>query len=59
LIVPEKAFLDFKSKCGFEFVKEEKQESVFFYENRHRNGGGISLHYDAGKKIMTGSYSHH
>ena len=66
--VSEKDFLKFKNKSvGIEFKKYEKPENVFdkgpfpyyIYVNRHRNGGGITLRYDAKTGKMTGSYSHH
>lgn len=66
--VSEKDFLKFKNKSvGIEFKKYEKPENVFdkgpfpyyIYVNRRRNGGGITLRYDAKTGKMTGSYSHH
>ena len=66
--VSEKDFLKFKAKSDrIEFKKHEKSENVFdkgsfpyyIYVNRHRNGGGITLRYDAKTGKMTGSYSHH
>ena len=66
--VSEKDFLKFRAESGrIEFKKHEKPEDVFdkgpfpyyIYVNRHRNGGGITLRYDAKTGKMTGSYSHH
>ena len=56
-------FLKFKAECPFAFSKEERDHTGkgtgYLYENRHRNGGGITLRYDAENQRMTGFYSSH
>ena len=65
--VAERDFMTFKAKRAFDFSKVEKPRDImdkgpfpyYFYEKRHRNGGGITLRYDVKKQRMTGFYSHH
>ena len=58
-------FLKFKAKCPFEFLKEEKLRDladngpIYLYENRHRNGGGVTLRYEVKNQRMTGFYASH
>ncbi|MBO4646669.1 MAG: hypothetical protein J5806_00760 [Lentisphaeria bacterium] len=65
--VSEPDFRKFRARCKFEFLKIEKPRHFgdkgpfpyYFYEDRHRNGGGVTLRYDVANQRMTGSYSTH
>ena len=65
--VSEADFLKFKARCSFEFVKVTSPRDFmdtgpfpyYFYENRHRDGGGITLRYEVENQQMTGFFSHH
>jgi len=65
--VSEPDFRKFRTRCAFEFQKVEKPRHFadkgpfpyYFYEDRHRNGGGVTLRYDVTNQRMTGSYATH
>ena len=65
--VSEKDFQKFRAQCSFEFTLVEKPRDMldkgpfpyWIYENRRRDGGGVTLRYDVGSQTMTGLYSHH
>ena len=65
--VPEKDFQKFRAKSAFEFTLVEKPRDAYdkgpfpywFYENRHGDGGGVTLRYEVGSQTLTGWYAHH
>ena len=65
--VSEKDFQKFRAKCAFEFTPVEKPRDMadkgpfpyWIYENRWRDGGGVTLRYEVGSQTLTGSYAHH
>ena len=65
--VSEKDFQKFRARCAFEFTLVEKPRDAYdkgpfpywFYENRRRDGGGVTLRYEVGSRTLTGWYAHH
>ncbi len=65
--VSEPFFQKFRARCAFEFTPVEKPRDAYdegpfpywFYENRRRDGGGVTLRYEVGRRTLTGWYAHH
>lgn len=65
--VAEPDFLKFEAKSGLAFVRVDKPRDFadngpfpyWFYENRRRDGGGVTLRYEVGIRRLTGFFSHH
>jgi hypothetical protein len=47
--IPEDDFLSLAAKEGWNLQEEE---NVLFYEKRHPNGGGVTVHYDKNLKRL-------
>lgn len=53
--IPADAFLGLASKEGWEV---QEKDNVLFYEERHPNGGGVTVQYDKDSERLSVQSSH-
>jgi hypothetical protein len=53
--IPEGDFLAFSERNGWKLAEKENR---YFYEKRHPNGGGVTVHYDKGTNRLTVHSNH-